>query len=176
DRDARAHASRPPRAPPPGLRGGRARARDPRIDARAARRSPFHAARRRLVVAIDRRRGGCQGDVGGAVVWPGGTPRLPVPDLPVGLAPPRVGGVPLATLPRAPAAPAHAPRSRGGPRIPPGLAEPLRDPVHALLGGGRRHVRRAHDVRGHASASTDHPPDHAGRRKPRALPRAAVLL
>ena len=137
---------------------------------------PFTPARRRRVLAIDRRRGGRPADVGGVVVRPGGAPRLSVPDLPVGLAPPRVGGVPLATLPRAPAAHAHAPGSGGGPRIPPGRAGPLRDPLHGLLGGGRRHLRRAHDVRGRASGGADPPADHACRREPGALPRAAVLL
>ena len=46
--------------------------------------------------------------MGGVVVRPGGAPRLSVPARPVGLATPRVGGVPLATLPRAAPAPAHA--------------------------------------------------------------------
>ena len=128
--DPRAGAGHPPHAPHPRLRGRRARPRDSRVDARAARLSPLHAARRCLVLAIDRRRDGRGADMGGVVVWSGGTPRLSVPDLPVVLAPTRVGSVPVASLPHTPAARANAPGSCGGTRIPRGCAGALRDHVH----------------------------------------------
>ena len=87
DRDPRAGAGRPPRAPHAGT-PWRPESWGSAILALTLvqlGRSPLHAARRRLVLAIDWRRGGGAADVGRVVRMARGeaSPRLSVPDLPV---------------------------------------------------------------------------------------------
>src|SRR5262249_56288670 len=105
-----------------------------------------------------------------------GAPALPVRDRPVGLAPPRLVGLPLALRSPSPPARADPPGPGGRARLSPRRTEPLRPPLLRLLGGGRRCVRRADDVRGRAPERVRPARGRARPPEPCALPRAAPLL